>query len=234
MGGQEGGRRSGDSRGRGQQKDRVGVLHRPNALPLDSHWRPPPGLMPRPESRQMLPTLLSSILLWHLVLLSLRRPSWGALCDKPKGDTAFSLPPSHPRKARTYRPLPASGCAPTALLDSDRAAGQSGASPAPTPLAPWGCLDQSCRRLTAGGSSSRTRMTWRSSVPRSPGGELGRGEDREQSGLSRPSPQGVPRRSGLSHIPLPRPSIPQPWTGSQRGSPGTVGGLAPGPPQDQR
>lgn len=99
----------------------------------------------------------------------------GALCDKPKGDTAFSLPPSHPRKARTYRPLPASGCAPTALLDSDRAAGQSGASPAPTPLAPWGCLDQSCRRLTAGGSSSRTRMTWRSSVPRSPGGGAGQG-----------------------------------------------------------
>lgn len=106
---------------------------------------------------------------------SIRWPSWGALRDEPKGDTASSLPPSHPRKARTYRPLPASGCAPTVLLDSDSTAGQSGASPAPTPLAPWGCLDQSCRRLTAGGSSSRTRMTWRSSVPRSPGGGAGQG-----------------------------------------------------------
>ena len=136
---------------------------------------PWPGLTPRPESRQMLPTLLSSILLAPGSTLSLRQPSWGALRDKPKGDTASSLPTSHPRKARTYRPLPASGCAPTVLLDSDSAAGQSGASLAPMPLAPWGCLDQSCRRLTAGGSSSRTRMTWRSSVPRSPGGGAGQG-----------------------------------------------------------
>lgn len=135
--------------------------------------RPQETFSQRPKSWQMLPTFLSSILLWHLVLL--RRPSWGALRDEPKGDTASSLPPSHPRKARTYRPLPASGCAPTVLLGSDSTAGQSGASPAPTPLAPWGCLDQSCRRLTAGGSSSRTRMTWRSSVPRSPGGGAGQG-----------------------------------------------------------
>lgn len=166
----------GDSRGRGQQKDWVGVLHRPNALPLDSHRRPlaRPHASPRVTADTTHPPLLHPALAPGSTL-SLRRPSWGALRDTPKGDTVSSLPPSHPRKARTYRPLPASGCAPTALLDSDSAAGQSGASPAPTPLAPWGCLDQSCRRLTAGGSSSRTRMTWRSSVPRSPGGGAGQG-----------------------------------------------------------
>lgn len=103
MGGQEGGRRSGDSRGRGQQKDRVGVLHRPNALPLDSHWRPPPGLMPRPESRQMLPTLLSSILLWHLVLLSLSGGQAGGLCViSPRGTLPSpSLPPTPEKQEPT-------------------------------------------------------------------------------------------------------------------------------------
>lgn len=92
--------------------------------------------------------------------------------------------PSLSRKLKTYTPLPASGCPLTVALDSDRTAGQSGLSPVPTPLVPWGCLDQSCKRLTAGGSSIRTRITWRSSVPRSPGGEAGKGwEQRAQSDL---------------------------------------------------
>ena len=43
----------GDSRGRGQQKDRVGVLHRPNALPHDSQGRsptlPPGDVSPAPQ-----------------------------------------------------------------------------------------------------------------------------------------------------------------------------------------
>lgn len=169
----------------------------------------PPGLAsvllgrrsPAPRGQQMLPAFLSSILPWHLVLLSIRWPSRAALSDKPKGDTASSLPPSHPRKARTYTPLPASGCPLTVVLDSDRTEGQSGVSPAPTPLLPWGCLDQSCRRLTAGGSSSRTRITWRSSVPRSPGGGAGQGwEQRAESGPSRrPTTRMFPGGLGTLH-----------------------------------
>lgn len=98
-----------------------------------------------------------------------------------------TFPSSHPslsRKLKTYTPLPASGCPLTVALDSDRTVGQSGLSPVPSLLVPWGCLDQSCKRLTAGGSSIRTRITWRSSVPQSPGGEAGKGwEQRAQSDL---------------------------------------------------
>lgn len=54
MGGAErAGGGQGDSRGRGQQKDRVGVLHRPNALPHDSHGQspasPPGDVFPAPQ-----------------------------------------------------------------------------------------------------------------------------------------------------------------------------------------
>lgn len=108
---------------------------------------------------------------------SIRWPSWADLRFKPMGDDCL-LPPTFPsshlslsRKLKTYTPLPASGCPLTVALDSDRTVGQPGLSPVPNPLVPWGCLDQSCKRLTAGGSSIRTRITWRSSVPRSPGGE---------------------------------------------------------------
>lgn len=112
---------------------------------------------------------------------SIRWPSWADLRFKPMGDDCL-LPPTFPsshlslsRKLKTYTPLPASGCPLTVALDSDRTVGQPGLSPVPNPLVPWGCLDQSCKRLTAGGSSIRTRITWRSSVPRSPGGEAEEG-----------------------------------------------------------
>jgi hypothetical protein len=124
----------------------------------------------------------------------------------------YLLPPTFPssrpslsRKLKTYTPLPAFGCPLTVALDSDRTVGQSGLSPVPTPLVPWGCLDQSCKRLTAGGSSIRTRITWRSSVPRSPGGEAGKGwEQRAQSDL----PMGLEtanhtRLTGLFSFPQP-------------------------------
>lgn len=64
---------------------------------------PRPGLMPRPESRQMLPTLLSSILLWHLVLLSLSGGQAGGLCViSPRGTLPSpSLPPTPEKQEPT-------------------------------------------------------------------------------------------------------------------------------------
>lgn len=116
---------------------RIGWVFSTGPMPYrsTSHRRLPARPPPRPSHAADATHLLSSILLWHLVLLSLRLA--GGLCViSPRGTLSPpSLPPTPER--RTYRPLPA-WLAPTALLDSDSAQVVLG-RPAPTPLAPWGC-----------------------------------------------------------------------------------------------
>lgn len=184
----EGGRRWG--RRCGSAKDGVSVLHRPSALLYNSLRHPGLTFSSAPRFQQILPN---------------RRSSWTAPSYKPKAGHRV-CPPTRPRKARIYTPPPASGCPGPAALGPDRTVGQSAVSPAPTALEPWGRLDQSCRRLTAGGSSIRTRITWRSSVPRSPGGGAGRGGSRKQSQSSAsPQPSGVWEAEGQGSQGMPGP-----------------------------
>lgn len=84
-------------------------------------------------------------------------------------------PPPPPPQSRNYTPPPASRHPRVPIQQS---LGRPGVSPAPTPLVPWGCLDQSCRGLTAGDSSFHAddleiqrpakagRGTWRGALQR--------------------------------------------------------------------
>lgn len=116
----------------GQQ--RIGrVLHRPSALP-HSLITPPlaVGTFPCPPHPQQMLPLPASVLPWHSSPAETRPP------------------PPPPRKQELYT----TPCfPPPPVVSIQRSLGRPGVSPAPTPLVPWGCLDQSRRRLTAGDSS---------------------------------------------------------------------------------
>lgn len=105
------------------------------------HYQPPPQPHPTNSGRCPLPACPALALFI----------SGRAETEKLKG--GHGLLHAVPGKAGTYTPLPASCCPPPPGCRFQQNRGQSGVSPAPTPLVPWGYLDQSCRRLTAGDSS---------------------------------------------------------------------------------